>query len=395
MYVNIEFLDTEPMENVITALHYKMDKTIFIGFHDTITAYKKQTISFLRGNCEVKEVEFVEVPSNDLCAIEAAIRKQVVNEQNAGNKVFFDITGGEGLILVAFGMLSKEYTLPMHQFDVIGDKIKELNVNEATPLSQYRDVQRNEKVAMNLDKYVSMWGGEIKRSPEDNKDKLPIHSEDFLKKIPAIWNVLQAYKEEWNKFTSCMSGTLKTIDLEVDTIVEVDAIYKWDDFQKFLKKLSDAEAISKPFIDAVKKEKKSDPERVRIKFRYDSWDIKRVFLKSGNVFELKVYLDRKNEVGTLDCDMGVKIDWDGNAANGGVFNEIDVMSLKGNIVTFVSCKGGDMEGNAALNPMYQMDTIASRFGGKYARKMLATRERISDVHLERAESMNIEWKWYR
>ena len=212
-------------------------------------------------------------------AIETAIRKQVVNEQNAGNKVFFDFTGGEGLILVAFGMLSKEYALPMHQFDVMRDEMKELNVNDATPLSQYRNVQRNEKVVMNLDKYVAMWGGEIKRSPEDNKDKLPIHNEDFMQKIPAIWDVLQAYKEEWNKFTSCMSGALKTIDL-------------------------DAEAISKPSIDKVKKEKKSDPERVRIKFRYDSWDIKRIFLKSGNVFELKVYLDRKNEVGTLDCENG-------------------------------------------------------------------------------------------
>lgn len=30
MYVNIEFLDTEPMENVITALHYKIDKTICV-----------------------------------------------------------------------------------------------------------------------------------------------------------------------------------------------------------------------------------------------------------------------------------------------------------------------------------------------------------------------------
>ena len=34
MYTNIEFLDTEPIENVITAMHFKVDKTIFIGYQN-------------------------------------------------------------------------------------------------------------------------------------------------------------------------------------------------------------------------------------------------------------------------------------------------------------------------------------------------------------------------
>ena len=92
--------------------------------------------------------------------------------------------------------------------------------------------------------------------------------------------------------------------------------------------------------------------------------------------------------------MGVKIDWDGDVDNGGVYNEVDVLALKGNIITFVSCKGGNMEGNASLDPMYQLETIASRFGGKYARKIFATRETIDSVYAERAEAMKIKLERY-
>ena len=61
MYVNIEFLDEEPLENVITSLHYHMDKTIFIGFHDDVEAYKKRTRFFSGKYCHVKEIKFIGV----------------------------------------------------------------------------------------------------------------------------------------------------------------------------------------------------------------------------------------------------------------------------------------------------------------------------------------------
>ena len=76
------------------------------------------------------------------------------------------------------------------------------------------------------------------------------------------------------------------------------------------------------------------------------------------------------------------------------YNEIDVLALRGNILTFVSCKGGNMEGKASLDPMYQLDAIASRFGGKYARKILATRCKIDGVYAERAAAMKIKLEKY-
>lgn len=56
MIVNIEFLDDEPIENVITSLHFKIDKTIFFGFADVIEKKKEITKNFLKKYCGVREV---------------------------------------------------------------------------------------------------------------------------------------------------------------------------------------------------------------------------------------------------------------------------------------------------------------------------------------------------
>lgn len=385
MYVNIEFLDVEPMENVITSLHYYMDKTIFIGFYDTVKAYKDRTKFFLREYCKVADVEFVDVPQNDLMAIKDEISKLVEKEQDAGNTVFFDITGGEGLILMAFGMVAKDYGLPIHQFDVVEDKMIEFRIKDEELLSEC-GIAREHKLRLTLDSYIRMWGAQINRTPEANKDKLPIHSKSYMEVVEEIMKVLNTYGTEWNKYTACMGHKLKVEGLDVDIVVNPDEMYNWKEFPAFLKKLYTAGAIYGYDEEAVKAN--------RIKFHYQSWDMKRTLLKSGNIFELQIYQEKKKREGSLDCDMGVKIDWDGNVKKGGVYNEIDVLGLSGNILTFVSCKGGNMDGNASLEPMYQLDAIASRFGGKYARKILATRDQIDGVYAERAAAMKIKLEKY-
>ena len=54
MIVNIEFLDNEPIENVISSLHFKIDKTIFFGFADVIEEKKEVTKNFLKKYCGVR-----------------------------------------------------------------------------------------------------------------------------------------------------------------------------------------------------------------------------------------------------------------------------------------------------------------------------------------------------
>lgn len=55
-----------------------------------------------------------------------------------------------------FGMLSKEYEIPIHVFDVPADELIELDEGVKAGISSDMEVQ---KVELNLDRYIEMKGG--------------------------------------------------------------------------------------------------------------------------------------------------------------------------------------------------------------------------------------------
>lgn len=85
----------------------------------------------------------------------------------------------------------------------------------------------------------------------------------------------------------------------------------------------------------------------------------------------------------------ILIDWDGvihEEQGVDVLNEIDVLSLYGNVPVFISCKGGSVDRNA----LYELDAVVSRFGGKYIKKVLVLSKELSRGHALRAREMGIE-----
>ena len=125
------------------------------------------------------------------------------------------------------------------------------------------------------------------------------------------------------------------------------------------------------------------------KFRYKNSSIKQLFWDSGSILEMYTFLMETRRDGITDCRVGVHIDWDGVVHNDGsrdVLNEIDVMSIEKNRPTFISCKIGSVDQMA----LYELETVANRFGGKYARKVLATAQPLSPAHMQRAVEMGIE-----
>lgn len=101
MIINVEFLCDEPVENIITSLNFKIDKTIFFGTAEMIEKWKIPTKRFLKNQCGVKDVSFCLLPQDDLNEIVNRMRKVLLKEELKANKIFFDVTGGEGLTLIA------------------------------------------------------------------------------------------------------------------------------------------------------------------------------------------------------------------------------------------------------------------------------------------------------
>ena len=125
-------------------------------------------------------------------------------------------------------------------------------------------------------------------------------------------------------------------------------------------------------------------------FRFRDMQIKRILTKAGNLLELYTSLAADF---ADDWDVGVPLDWDGIAQPYGVTNtcnEIDVMLTVGITPVCISCKNGLCNKEA----LYELQTLAEHFGGRFARKILVAtyinyNENARNSILQRAKDMGI------
>lgn len=385
MVTVFEFFGNEPIENVITCMNYTIDRVIFLGYAEKMEDRKKSTSHFLKKYCAVKEIIFYPLENDDLRNIKETMRKLIESEQLAGNDIYFDITGGESLILLAFGMLSVEYDTPMHFFKVEENKIIELDEGATKSISTS---VLNNPIDLDLDKYVELKGGIINN--ELHKPIKTIDDAELIDDLDKLWNVEKKYWDLWNPFSTflkkemisdeklmvCRSASsiinsLRRTGTRLDTPKELNMIL--DDLQKagLIKELKHADG--------------------KYKFRFKNETIKELLCDGGSVLELHTYENEKDNYD--DCRVGIHLDWDGvisTPTEGDVLNEIDVLALNGNVPVFISCKSGKMGAHQILHAIYELEAVADRFGGKYAKKMLVTLNPIGNVYLERAKEMGIE-----
>ncbi len=384
MIVNFEFLGMESVENVITCMHYKVDKVVYFGYPEMVSAKKVRTERFLKKRCGVKEVEFFSMPRGDLQGMLHIMRAAMEAEKKSGNELFFDITGGENLILVAFGMLAGEFDTPMHQFDVRQDKLIELDEGSKRKISKDVPVQ---KVEFNLDSFIELKGGVVNYSL--HKDLKAIRNKEFSSDVDKIWQVAKRHWDNWNQFSNFLGKNMvEDYSLQVDmSMAEVQKALHAP--YSGLRKMSELNRIVDDFKQ-VGILKNVDHEGDRYCFTFKNETVKSCLMDGGSILELYTY--KKEKERSNDCRVGVHLDWDGVVQSKGmdVLNEIDVLTISGNVPTFISCKGGKMGSHQTLHALYELATVTRRFGGKYAKKVLVTARPIGRTYMERAEELGIE-----
>lgn len=385
MHINIEFLDDDPIENVITCMNFKIDKTIFFGDEEVIQRQRDKTRKFLKKYCAVKSVEFIVVPPTNLNKCIQIIRTNVMKEVEAGNQVYFDVVGGESLVMVAFGMLANELNAPIHMYDVDEDRLIEYEAYSGAPLSA--SVERR-KVKMDVKTFIEMQGGSV--NMQLHKSLKNENDEEFQQRVKAIWEMVKKYKKLWNPFSHFLRSSMqcehglqvceRINSLSSSLRANNNAMKTVAKLEEMLRALERAQVIENlSFADGY------------CRFAYVSEQMKEMVWDGGAIFELHTYFEEKKDAD--DCMIGVHIDWDGMIYNDSeldVLNEIDILKINGNIPTFISCKSGKMATKETLHALYELETVAERFGGKYAKKVLVTANALSQANLERAEDMEIE-----
>jgi hypothetical protein len=384
MVTLFEFLGKEEIENVVTCLNYRIDKVVYFGYQEEIDRQRSTLESFLRKYCKVQEVSFVPLSHKNLPAIIKVMSSEISTEKANGSELYFDVTGGESLILVAFGTLSSKYETPMHFYDI--EKNKMFEIDEGVDKSISDSVETN-NVKLNVDMWVEMKGGAVNYFMQ--KGYKEIEDPDFIDDIESLWSLMQEYPKLWNPFSEFIRNymipknglgiSMESNDINRCLQISKTKLNTVKRLKSLLEKLNEAGIIQN-----------YDYSAGMCRFNYKNKGLLSCLTDGGSVLELHVYLQEK--IISDDCRIGVHLDWDGvihQDRGVDVLNEIDVLTLRGNIPTFISCKSGKMNANQILHALYELDTVAERFGGKYARKMLATIQSVPEVYINRANEMNI------
>lgn len=384
MNVNIEFFDSEPLENLITCLNFKMDKVIFFGHSDTMTQDRmKDTRRALRNICKIEDVEFITVSQKSLYKVLEMLEKEISAEMKSGNKCFFDLSGGEDLVLVAMGMLATQYKVPLHKFALPENELYLLTKWDKVP--RIDEVVESRELQLTLDDIIGLHGGVINyRQQKDVKSNLD--DKTFREAVKIMWEIANDSQKKWNGLSSVFKECTKYEDEYGRVRVSVKAM------RQAMKRIPDIISVNELEGYLNRLGNQGILERVEIddefiKFSYSSLLIRDCLLDAGCLLELHTYYERVESGRYCDCRVGVHIDWDGeiNGREIDVENEIDVMALEGVVPVFISCKNGRVNQMA----LYELDAVANRFGGKYVRKELAATQEISPGYLKRAEEMGI------
>ena len=384
MNVNIEFFDSEPLENLITCLNYKMDKVIFFGHSDTMTDSRvRDTRRALKNICNITDVEFITVSQKSLYKVLELLEKEITAEMKGGNKCFFDLSGGEDLVLVAMGMLATQYKVPLHKFALPENELYLLTKWDKVP--RIDEVVERRELKLTLDDIIGLHGGVINyRQQKDVKSNLD--DKAFRESVRIMWEIANDSQKKWNGLSSVFKECTKYEDENLRVRASVKAmkqvlkripdIISVKELANYLNRLGDQGILEKVSMDEE-----------FIKFSYSNPMIRECLLDAGCLLELHTYYTRVESGRYSDCRVGVHIDWDGeiNGREIDVENEIDVMLLEGVVPVFISCKNGRVNQMS----LYELDAVANRFGGKYVRKELAATQEITPGYLKRAEEMNI------
>ena len=388
----IEFFEKDAIENICSSLTKVPDRVILIG--DKLKLMQRQAKNY-RDILTSKgmDVEFIcrAVNKNKMQTIIDAL--SVFIEQY--DDCIFDLTGGEDLYLVAAGIVLEKYkdkNIQMHRFNIRNNTIIDGDEDGKTILEGVGPV-------LSVEENIRIYGGDIvyHESREDTTFRWDM-TPDFKRDINTMWDICRQNARLWNtqicvfEAAERLAGYTDDLTISIPTgqlKVEVESNGgKFKFFWQIINGLTDAGLIYDFY---------SDDDMSS--FTYKNEQVKRCLTVAGQALEMKVFLaalEAKENDGTKtynDVMNGVYIDWDGDISTGqdgyDTENEIDVIMMHGMVPVFVSCKNGYVD----RDELYKLNAVATRFGGKYAKKVLVATSLgdsdFSNYLRQRAEDMGI------
>lgn len=361
----VEFYDDSAMDSVISSLTMLPDKIILLGENYGLRQRGERILSLLRARGREPLLECRSVPRGDVSAIQHALLQIVETEP----ELTIDLTGGEDLVLFTAGQICERYQgrgIQFHWFNVRTGWVQDCDLDgEKIPPQQ---------PSLTVEELIQLQGGKVVYDSEkpDGSHLWPT-DEDFGRDIEAMWAICARDSACWNR----QIQTLNMLDAHREpdedpllTLADAPEVRRIldnsrdrEELTEVLSALRQAELFTEYSID-----------RDTVRFRYKNISIQQALGKAGTALELMTWhlcreLEYNGEAVYTDAQTGVYIDWDGIVHGGSTpetDNEIDVLLMRGMVPYFISCKNGTID----TEELYKVQTVAERFGGPYARKVL-------------------------
>lgn len=366
----VEFFDESQTENILSVLYEQCDQILYVGDAHVMTEEAERRIrAFAEEKKQNRPIAFVRTENRTVAEIVSVLSDLILQNGDC----VFEATGGGERELIALGIVSERYDVPVIQTDIRKRQVVLLSGQTGgEPVSSlYRPAQ-----GVSVVEALALCGGTLAGFEQNRFSADPKLRRD----VEVLWRLgLQdaEFFPETGRLLSSLQASLCGLTVKVERVPDGRQ-------RRYLERLCE-----RGFIRDLQ------AENGQLRFTYRDDSVRRILVKSGNMLELATFFAVLTALPRSDVHRGVQIRWEDAAARTEkpaepVRNEIDVLFMRGVVPFFVSCKSG----NVSKEALYELETVASRFGGKYAGKILvagclAQGSNNPEQIKERAEGMGI------
>ena len=382
----VECFDRAVTQNIASCLHLRPDKLIFLGEAEEVKTELEHYRKCLSERGMNTVVQQRPVKMSRIESI-AAVLREIVKQEDI---CVIDVTGGDERLLIAVGLVladlepAQRKRVDIQRFDPVTGTAQDCDGDG--------DVIEGQPVKVSVEEVVRLHGGIVHpASTQPDRTWLP-------RDLEPLWKIVTRNAREWNQYISALEVFESRADSRNQVFLYLPDIQSgipgFEEKRKLVMEL--LEMFEKDGI--IRNQSRGDI----LEYNYTTWLYRYCTLKAGNVLEVKTLLEARAKLDGgkdffQDCLMGVHIDWDGVTFDPAqripeTRNEIDVIATRGMIPLFISCKNGDVD----EDELYKLHTVATRFGGPDAKKMLIAthlqkkNDASTNAFIQRAKDMDIQ-----
>ena len=355
----IECFTGSHIDNIAACLRLHPDEMVMVGDVEEMRIPVKRYRQLLKQRGQNTKIRLCDVSRKNLAQTREVLEKLIRKQSDC----VIDLTGGDEPVIMAVGAVlaeldCKKQSIRVEKLDhTTGYVIDCINGNRRIPYqATYLTVQE----------LIMLHGGKLL-----GKSYQPPVDATY-RDLAGLWSIVCEDPKEWNRAIMLLNEFESRSDSKMQVFLPLEYL------RSSISEFDQKETVVRDLLQKLKNygviDDQSSPQA--LEYTYRSTMLRHCTQKAGNVLEVKTLLEgravRENGAPLFcDCQMGVSIDWDGVEHDPAekkpeTRNEIDVVLMHDLTPLFVSCKNGHI----GEEELYKLHTVAERFGGPYARKML-------------------------